>query len=114
MDEHAPKPDGPVHFRIEVPDELAIGQYANFMSAWSNPHDFTLDFAVTGQGKPTDTEDGPRVEVPCRVVARIKVPLTLAQDILRAMAETVSSFEEAAGPIRKPGDDRPTYPPEAL
>ncbi len=114
MDEETPDQNTPVQFRIEVPDGMESGLYANFMSSWSSPHDFTLDFAVTGQAEQVDTEGDHSVVIPCRVVARIKVPLTLAQDILRAMAETVSKFEETAGTIRKPGDDRPTYPPEAL
>ncbi|MGH9190235.1 MAG: DUF3467 domain-containing protein [Acidimicrobiales bacterium] len=103
-----------VHFRIEVPDDLQDGRYSNFLSVWHGPHDFTLDFAVTGQGTPEDGADGAAVVVPARVVSRIKVPLTMVQDVLRALAENVTSFEEAAGPIRKPGDDTPLYPPEDL
>ena len=110
--------DGPgsqgVQFRIEVPDDLQDGRYSNFLSVWHGPHDFTLDFAVTGQGVPEDGPDGISIVVPARVVSRIRVPLTMVQDVLRALAENVSSFEDAAGPIRKPGDDTPLYPPSDL
>src|SRR5436305_14222721 len=100
-----------VQFRIDVPDELQDGKYSNFLSVWHGPHDFTLDFAVTGQGSPEEGPDGTSIVVPARVVSRVRVPLTMVQDVLRALAENVSSFEEAAGPIRKPGDDTPLYPP---
>lgn len=105
-----PSPTPEVQFLIEVPTEIETGQYSNFLSVWSGPHDFTLDFGVLGQSKPSD-EPG-SVVVPVRVVSRVKVPLTMAQDVLRALAENVSRFEEKAGRIWKPGDDRPMYPPE--
>jgi hypothetical protein len=38
----------------------------------------------------------------------------MAQDMLRAVADQVSIFESLAGQIRKPGDDKPMYPPEGL
>lgn len=97
-----------VQFRIEVPEGVENGCYTNFLSIWSSPHDFTLDFAVTGQAEPG--EPGGPLVVPARVVSRIKVPLTMAEDILRVIATQVSQFEEAAGRIRKPGDDRPFNP----
>ena len=97
-----------VHIAVQVPDDLVNGVYSNFLSVWSGPHDFTLDFAVTGQ--PVQSEAG--VTVPAGVVARVKIPLTMAQDLLRAIAEQVSQFEAQAGPIRSPGDDRPVYPPD--
>lgn len=91
-------------FEVQVPDHLEVGQYANFLAVWHSPHDFTLDFAVTGQGAPTD--EG-RVTVPCRVIARIKIPPTVAEAMLQALAANVSRYEEAAGPIRKPGEKMP-------
>ena len=99
-------PQGPTEavFEVQVPDDLEVGQYANFLAVWHSPHDFTLDFAVTGQGVPT--EDG-KVNVPCRVIARIKIPPTVAEAMLQAPAANVSRYEEAAGPIRKPGEKLP-------
>ncbi len=91
-------------FEVQVPDHLEVGQYANFLAVWHGPHDFTLDFAVTGQGVPTD--EG-RVTVPCRVIARIKIPPTVAEAMLQALAANVSRHEEAADPIRKPGEKLP-------
>jgi hypothetical protein len=89
---------------IQVPESLQDGVFADFLSVWHSTHDFTLDFAVTDQPRPTG--DG-SFTTPCRVVARVKIPLTLADDVLRALADNVSRFEDVAGPIRKPGDGLP-------
>lgn len=96
----------PVHFEIQVPEGSQSGVYANFLSVWHADHDFTLDFCVTDQ--PRAAEDG-TVNVTCRVAARVKIPLTVAEDMLRALADNVSRYEEVAGRIRKPGEnlDRP-------
>jgi hypothetical protein len=45
-----------------------VGAYANFLTVWHSPHDFTLDFAVTQPVQPT--APGAPVQVPCRVVWR--------------------------------------------
>ncbi len=104
-----------LNFNIQVPSELETGVFADFLSVWHSPHDFTLDFGVTLQAEASVAEGGgQRINVPCRIVARVKIPLTLAQDVLRAMSENVSQYEETAGTIRRPGDDKPTYPPEEL
>lgn len=91
-------------FEIQVPPELETGAYSNFLAVWHSPHDFTLDFAITGQA--LQAEDG-SVTVPCRVVARIKIPLTVAEAMLQALATNVSKYEDVAGRIRKPGEDVP-------
>jgi hypothetical protein len=96
-------------FQFQVPGDLEIGVYSNTMSIWTGPHDFTLDFAITGQSVPQ--EDG-SVVVPCRVVTRVKIPLAMAQDVLRAMATHVSDFEAQVGRIPRIGDGQPTYLPE--
>lgn len=85
-------PDEPtVNFQIEVPGELQ-NTYANFLAVWHSQHEFTLDFMVTGMATP-----GPEAvtNVPARVVARIKVPPTVVDDILRALATNVSLREDA-------------------
>jgi len=91
-------------FELQVAGDLEVGEYANFLAVWHSPHDFTLDFAVTGQAQAT--EDG-NVSVPCRVVARIKIPPTVAEDMLQALASNITRYEEVAGPIRKPGERLP-------
>lgn len=111
-DTPSPGEPGEVNFRIEVPDDLQNGQFADFLSVWSGPHAFTLDFAVTGQ---THEAEPGKLTVPVRVIARIKIPHTLAPSILQALASNVTKFETAVGPIHRPGEDNdPMYPPEDL
>jgi hypothetical protein len=101
-----------IQFKIEVPDEETNGRYANILSVWSSPHDFTLDFAVSAQPQPGDSPGDPLV-VPTRVVARIKIPLAMAQDVLQALATQVTQFETQTGqPIPRIDDKRPMFPPE--
>jgi hypothetical protein len=92
----------PTRFEIRVSDDLREGQYANFLSVWHGQHDFTLDFAVTDQ--PSVSDEG-EVVVPCRVVTRVRIPATVAEDMLRALAQNVTDFEQTVGRIRKPGDE---------
>lgn len=96
-------------FEIQVPDELREGSYANFLSVWHTQHDFTLDFAVTEQPVTVSGESGStnEVVVPCRVVTRVRIPATVADDVLRALAQNVTNFENYVGRIRKPGDEGP-------
>ncbi len=102
-----------INFNIEVPDEEQNGRYSNFLAVWSSPHDFTLDFAVTGQPAP-NANPGEPMTVPTRVVARIKIPLAMAQDVLKVLATQVSQLEAGAGQsIPRFEDKRPLYPPEA-
>jgi hypothetical protein len=35
----------------------------------------------------------------------VKIPLTVAEDVLRALAENVTRYEDVAGRIRKPGEN---------
>jgi hypothetical protein len=102
--DEAPNQPGTPRFEVQLPPELETGQYANFLAVWHSPHDFTLDYAVTGQA--TQDADG-AVTVPCRVVARIKIPLTVVEAMLQALATNVSLFEQAAGRIHRPGEDFP-------
>lgn len=94
----------PARFEIHVPEDARTGVYANFLSVWHTQHDFTLDFAVTDQPMPIETEEGDGVAIPCHVVTRVRIPLTVAEDVLRALAQNVTNFENNVGRIRKPGE----------
>jgi hypothetical protein len=96
-------PERPTDFEIQVPPELEGGVYANFLSTWSTAYEFTLDFAVTSPLRVEDPEDPDSpVRVPCRVVARVKIPPTLAFDVLRAINENMTEYERVFGPIQRP------------
>ena len=102
---------GEVPIVMLVPDELKVGAYANCMAVWNNgPHDFTLDFAVTGMAQ-EDPEGQPFV--PADVVARVKVAPSVVFQIAKAIADNVDTYEKRFGPITpRPPDIAPTFPPE--
>lgn len=95
-----------VNFQIEVADEVREGHYANFLSIWHSQHDFTFDFAVTEQpiAGGLDGEPG-SVTVPCKVVSRVRIPASAIEDVLRAIAQDVTEYENQVGRIRRPGSD---------
>lgn len=102
--EHDQQPPMPARFEIHVPEEARTGVYANFLSVWHTQHDFTLDFAVTDQPIALEGDESAGVAVPCHVVTRVRIPLTVAEDVLRALAQNVTNFESNVGRIRKPGE----------
>jgi hypothetical protein len=88
----------PVNFEVQVPSELEGGVYANFLSVWHSPYEFTLDFASTQPGR--EEEGG--MTVPCRVGARVKVPVTVMFEILKALNGNMTKYEETFGEIKAP------------
>jgi hypothetical protein len=86
-------------FEIQVPPELDPGAYANFLSIWHTPHEFTLDFAVS---LPARTEDNV-VKVPVRVVSRIRIPPTVILDVIQALSDNVAKYQQSFGEIQRPG-----------
>lgn len=82
--------------RMEIPDDMKAGVYANVAAIWHGPYEFTLDFGVAGM--PEHDADGDLV-VPTPVVARVKVPTSVIFEIARAIAENVDRYEASYGPI---------------
>jgi hypothetical protein len=95
--------DRPTEFQIQIPNELEAGVYANFLSVWHTAYEFTLDFGVT-QPPRVDHPDDPEepVQVDCRVVSRVKIPVTVLFDVLRALNENMTRYEQVFGEIRRP------------
>jgi hypothetical protein len=88
---------------VSVPEEEAIGHYANFVGVWHTPHEFAIDFCVVqpflAQG-PTAT-----------VVSRVRIPPTIVFDLLRTLNQNLTEYEKTFGEINRPevaeegGDD---------
>jgi len=95
---------------MQVPEDLAVGRYANLLAVWHTPYDFTLDFAVAGH--PDPTEDGSTPTITAPVVARIKIPTGVIFNIAKAIADNVSTYENNYGPITTQPDSTPMFPPE--
>lgn len=102
--------DRVVGYEWRIPDDEQGGRFANVVGVWHSAHEFTLDFAATQQ--PEQRDDG--YVVPARVTARVKLPVSVLFDLIRALNENMTKYEQVYGPITRPGDSRPTYPPDDL
>ena len=97
----------PANFEIQLPPELESGVYANFLGVWHTAHEFTLDFAQVQPAQMDDPDDpASPVTLPARVVARVKIPVTVVFDVIRALNENMTRYEQAFGEIRRPGHDQ--------
>jgi len=93
--------DRGAEFTLNVPPELGGGTYANSMSAWHTPYEFTLDFAVAESPIVPDDPEEP-LQVPAWLVSRLKIPVTLVFDVLRTLNIQMTDYEERYGEIRRP------------
>ena len=93
----------PTEFYVVVPLELEGGAYANFLHMWHTAHEFTLDFAAIQPPEIDDPADphSPAL-VPCRVVSRVKIPATFIFDVIRAINDEMTLYEQTFGEIRRP------------
>lgn len=98
--------DGP-NFELQVPEDLEPGAYANFLSVWHTPFEFTLDFAVLQMPQLEGPEEANGVTVPARVVARVKIPPGMIFNVLQALNENMANYEKAFGAISSPGEHPP-------
>ena len=97
----------PTEFTVAVPPELEGGVYANFLTTWHTAYEFTLDFSATQPPHATDPDDpASPVVVPCRVVSRVKVPVTLVFDVIRVLNQEMTNYEATFGEIRRPSAEQ--------
>ena len=102
-------------FHFTVPEPLEGGVYANMLSVWHSPWEFTLDFAVTMPAEQHTAEDGTaQLVIPCKVVARVKVPPEQMLDILKAINAKLTDFEQAKARTASAEVGPPLYPPPDL
>jgi hypothetical protein len=94
-------PDRPIELKLDVPPELEGGTYANVLNVWHTAYEFTLDFGVMQQvGEPEDPDAA--VQVPVRVVSRVRIPVTLLFEVLKALNTNMTGYESTFGSIRAP------------
>jgi hypothetical protein len=112
-----PQPAQPPEFKFQVPDDLASGVYCNLVGVWHSPFEFTLDFAVTLPAELVTGDDGSqRVEVPARVVARVKLPPAQVFELMRVLSQNEAAYVKNFGQISRPGasgQEPPLFPPDA-
>jgi Protein of unknown function (DUF3467) len=98
---------------MDVPPEEEGGVYANFLAVWHTAHEFTLDFAGMQPAQPADAEDETSpIVVPCRVVARVRIPVSVVFDVLRALNQNMTKYEERFGTIHRIEPPQPELPGE--
>ena len=85
-----------------VPPDLEAGVYANFLGVWHSAYEFTLDFATTQPARPAE-DDPERTVMPVLVSSRVKIPVTLIFDVVRALNENMTRYEDTFGEINRPG-----------
>jgi len=94
-----------MEFQIIVPSEQEVGTFSNLLTAWFSAHEFTLDFCVTLP--PAQQEDDPGAVVPCPVVSRLKIPVTVIFTMLQVMNGIMTRYEDRFGPITRIGESDP-------
>lgn len=112
-----PQPPLPTMIEVHGDPGQSGGVYANALSIWHTAHEFTLDFLVNSTPpQPAQTQEGQTViRAPYQLVARVRIPPSVAFDVIRAVNENMTNFEQEFGNIRRPGqDDTPLYPPSDM
>jgi Protein of unknown function (DUF3467) len=106
----------PVAFEVRSEPALEGGVYANAVAIWHTPHEFTLDFLVNAAPPtPGQNDEGDAViKMPFRLVSRVRVAPTAVFDIIRAINENMTAYENQFGAIHRPGQDAPMFPPDNL
>ena len=94
------KPGPPAAPQLTVDKELALGEYANFVSIAHNFSEVLLDFGRTMPG---------RQDIP--VVARIIMNPFQAKQLLRALSHNVQMYEKTYGTIADPPKQTGDVPP---
>jgi hypothetical protein len=92
----SPKKRGP---KLTMAPDVALGQYANFVSIAHNFSEVLLDFGRTLPG---------RQEIP--VLARVIMHPFQARQLLRALSHNLEMYEKNFGPIPNPPASAPGVP----
>lgn len=90
----------PTRINMNLPSEQEAGAYANFAGVWHGADGFVLDFAVVTQPpQPSeDLETGETVaQINARVVSRVRIPTNQAWELMRALNEQLSQWEQEYG-----------------
>ncbi len=82
---------------VGVPEDQAIGHYANLIGVWHTPHEFAIDFCVIQPFLP----GGPGAQV----VSRVRIPPTIVFDLLKTLSQNLTEYEKSHGEIQRPQDD---------
>jgi len=76
-----------------MPDELAGGDYADFVRVWHGKDIFTLDFAALVAPMSADGTTA-------RVVSRVRIPPSQVFEIMKALERSLTAWEKEHGQER--------------
>lgn len=85
--------------QYKIAEDIEGGVYANNVMIWHTGHEFTFDFASSMPTMPP--EPGGEVTVPFRVVARVKMPVSLVFEVLKAINANMAKYEATFGEIQE-------------
>ena len=94
---------------FELLPELEGGAYAEGVALWHTPFTLVLDFLVP-TFPPRDGQSGPEPVQPARVVARVRLPIGMAFELIRGVSAIMGDYEAEWGEIRRP-EPRPRGEP---
>ena len=86
--------------QLELPQEVAMGEYANFAIITHSSSDFIVDFARVMPGLPK-----------AQVRSRVILAPEHAKRLLAALQENIMRYENEFGPIRIPNKNAPDIVP---
>jgi hypothetical protein len=90
----------PGQLQIELPQEIAQGEYANFAIITHSSSDFIIDFARVLPGLPK-----------AQVKSRVILAPEHAKRLLGALQENIVRYEREFGPIKIPNQEPRTIAP---
>ena len=82
---------------LHIPDDRIEGTYADFVSVWHSRDAFVLDFAVLAQ--PTTAQ-----QLSARVVSRVRIPPTQVFEIMKALEQQLTAWENEGKPPPQESD----------
>ena len=86
--------------QLELPQDVAQGQYANFAIITHSSSDFVIDFARVLPGVPK-----------AQVKSRVILAPEHAKRLLAALQENIMRYEKTYGPIKIPNQEPRTIAP---
>jgi hypothetical protein len=100
------QPQLPRRLSLTTSPEVEAGVYADFVSVWHQPHQFILDFSVhTAPPQMIEVEGKRVVNVPARMVSRVRIRPEQIFEIMKALNQQLSRWEREQGKTR--GPDQP-------
>lgn len=100
--------------QIELPDEVEMGVFADFASAWHTPATFVLDFlSVKRPPTPAPNKETGEVDhgvLPVKVAARVRIPPEQIFPLINALQEQGDQWLRETGRSEPPRSWGPPPP----